>query len=292
MKQKNKEILYNISTQDVTYILNNGFHWFKDTILYNIKKSDIDNTSLSDLWYLIGDVYDMTDAPLKALESYKRAITIDNTNYAAYREAASKLEAIGQYTEAFQYINKSLEIEPDDECSISDKRSIENNIRFNNEPLFTQGDLLWDMNEYLANQKFGLIIKELRNSSDIEFLKILARSYAALEKIDEYTDIWNSIASSFTNFELGYGDWFYISDKIYNHKKFWNLIKDINNFIKPSVFINYNSFDQNYPDINMKEKRRIFCDFHLFRIDNDTKRLNELKERFPKWEELKNISND
>lgn len=42
----------------------------------------------------------------------------------------------------------------------------------------------------------------------------------------------------------------------------------------------------------MKEKRRIICDFHLFRIDNDTKRLNELKERFPKWEELKNISND
>lgn len=288
MENNIEKLLYNISTQDVSYILNKGFHWFHYTILCNIERSDIDNVYLSNLWYLIGDVYDMTDAPLKSLESYKKGISIDNTNYAAYREAAARLEAIGQYSEALQYIDKSLEIEPTDDCSISDKESIENNIQFNNEPLFMQGNLIWEMNENLANQEFELIIKELRSSSDIEFLKILARAYAALDKVDEYINVWNTIASLSSDFELDYGDWFYMSDKIYNNRRFWNLLKDINSCIKPSVLIHYDSFDQNYPDINVKEKRIIICDFHLYRIDNNTKELSELKQRFPKWEELNN----
>ncbi len=288
--EKRKQRLINISKKNVSYLLHKGVIWFNRTFLPDVleaeKAKEIDKSILSDIWYLIGDAYDMNDAPMKALKSYKKAISLDKTNSVAYREAALILEEIGKYDLSLKYIDKALEIKPDDDYSIGDKESIIANIAQNTTPLYEKGDIIWMMNEKLADKAYQLVIDKLINTIDADQLKILAKAYGGLNKAREYLEIWNKISHLAVNIEIGYDDWFYMPVRVFNSDSIWRIFKKMNNNIKPSIFIHFDSLDEEYKNLFIEEYRNLVCDFYISKATGDIENISKMKERFPKWKEL------
>ncbi len=283
------ELFLNICSQkNVSYLLERGYCWFDGILLpmiQDVNHSGVSTENLSDLYYLIGDVYDMTSAPLKALYWYEESILIDSSNYAAYREAANMLEQVGDYERACIYINKALEIDPTDECSIQDKECIYSSKQTNSDPLYIKGDMVWEMNELLAGKEFSEILNCLKGKDNVELLKILARAYGALKDEAKYMETWYKISESGEDIYIDYADWFYLPLNLKKSKAFWLFLKSINDKIKPSVFYNFDSLNEHY-NLPIPEKRLLTCDYNIYLLDRNYEALSEMKQKYPEWIEL------
>ncbi len=158
---KTKKLLTKVCKKGIAWTHNQGYNWYSTrllpAVLDAVNDDIISKELLSDTWYIIGDIHDFNDAPLKAIESYKNAIKFDPKIASAYREIASMLERIGKFKTALKYINMSLNIDPTENYAIHEKVSILNDIKFKNPSLYKDGDILWGMNEHLANQKFEYV---------------------------------------------------------------------------------------------------------------------------------------
>lgn len=287
---KTKKLLTKVCKKGIAWTHNQGYNWYSTKLLPAVFDAVNDDTIskelLSDTWYIIGDIHDFNDAPLKAIESYKNAIKLDPNIAAAYREIASMLSRMGKYKTALKYINISLKIEPNEKYAIDEKRDILGNIKFDNEPTYINGDILWEMNECIANQKFEYVINCLKKSKDLEKLKVLARAFGALDMNYEYIRIWNIIVSKNKKFELDYADWFYMPYKIYESSEIWYLFKKAVKYIKPSLFIQFNSLAKYYKELSYEVHLKAKCDYMIYTAKNDALKITKMRKKYPLWNEL------
>jgi len=287
---KAEKILLRVINKGIAWTHNQGYEWYSASLLPRIesagKDQPISKELLSDAWYVIGDIHDFNDAPLKAIESYKKSLKYDTGNAAACREIASMYKNIGEYKKALLFINKSLKIDPEEEFAVFEKKDITSEIKMSNKPLYLKGDIIWEMNEYLANQKFDYVINYLKNFSALHKLKVLARAYGASGMNVEYLRTWNLIIAKNKEFKLEYADWFYMPDIIYSNGQIWSIFRKAAKNIKPSIFIQFKSLTKFYSELTAENLFKMKCDYMIHKSKGNLKQLKKMSLKFPKWKEL------
>ena len=287
--EKLYKFLSEIMNNGIAKTYDKGNEWFCNEFIPAIKQAEkisiLNKELLSDLWYFVGDIHDFNEAPLKAIEAYQKSIFFDNENAASYREIANRLISFGNYDEALININKSLELNPTEQCAIQDKKDI---VFYKDSiALYNENDIVFKMRELLANQEFDNVTITFANSTEIEELKILARAYGGLGLTNEYLVTWNKIALLNLRFEIEYPDWFYMPKKVNESKEIWLIFKAINIYIEKSVFVYSDGLLENYKDTySHYELRALMCDFKIYSIENNLQKLKLLKEKYPLWIEL------
>jgi tetratricopeptide (TPR) repeat protein len=289
------EFLNEISENGVSYAHGKGYEFFKDILLPNIMDAEhhIDEKQLiADCWYIIGDIYDFNGAPLKAIESYRKAIQFDPEIASAYREMGNIQVRIGEYENAVSNIKKAIKIDAIDKYAVEDLKDAENSLRNNNKPLYTKDDFNWKLAELLANQSFEDIIKLTEKSTQISELKKRASAFGGLFENENFLAVWKKIEHSKLELEIEYCDWFYMPDKVYESDTIWRIFKQLNSRIKSSIFIQSNSLIEFYKELSDSDRRELMCDFQIYDNTNNADGLSKLRLKYPNWEEVKNSTSN
>jgi tetratricopeptide (TPR) repeat protein len=298
-KEEVRKILEKVSEEGFAWTRCQGYKWFKEILIPYItfyeENYSKENELISNCYYVIGDMFDLHNAPRKAIESYKKSIQVDKNNSYAFRELANMYLNIGEYKKSLNCINKSLELDPDDEYAISDKEWIQISIDEKSDPLFKKGDLIWECDELLANSEPEKALELLKSKKKTIFRMAKARCYGALFDLRNYMKEWEGILQNSDKFEINFSEWFYMPDEIYENSKIWKILLKLNKRIIDSTFISYDSLLFEYGDIlNLEERRKLICKLKIYSCEKKLDELKKLKTQFPKWieidEEVKKMS--
>lgn len=212
--------LHQILEQDTISIFKKGYTYLKTKLLPTIAQSDVSKNQslLSEAYCIIGDIHDFNGAPEQAIKAYQQAIHFDASHAVAYQEMANALAQIGRYFEAFQAINLAIEQDSNNPELISDKAAYQDDMNYDVEPLFNPNNPVWKYCELLAEEQFDWVIAQISKTEtrDIDLLKCLNRAYGALEQNDLYLTTWQKMKALEADFEMDYGDWFYMPRAVYD----------------------------------------------------------------------------
>lgn len=211
--------LHQILQEDTLSIFQKGYIFFKTKLLPIVKQANIstDPVLISKGYCVIGDIHDLNGAPKQALKAYQTAIHFDKTNAVAHQEMANVLAQVGRYFEAFQAIHLAMEHEPDHSELMNEKEEYQDSLNYHVEPLFTDNNQLWKWSELLAEEQFKVVMEQILKSktADMDALKCLNRAYGALGATDLYLENWKKMQHLEDDFEMDYGDWFYMPRRVY-----------------------------------------------------------------------------
>lgn len=291
-----KAFLAEVEEDGIALLHSRGYQWFKSEFLPYLNLGDTllaDQVELlADCWYLVGDVYDFNGTPIKAIESYKKALEYDDDVDGAYREIANMYEQIGQYTEALEYINIAIEKMPEEEELLDDKASIQDSINYTVEPYLTAKNQAWTLSEQLAQGEVEAVVQTIAalESPNIAVLQCLAKAYGMELKKEAYLKTWERILQTEGNMTLNYADWFYMPRSIYNNEKIWLLIKELSPRVNEAIFIEFDSLSEHYSEVlSQAEELSLICDFQIHRITKNQAALKELAAQYPLWEEVQEL---
>ncbi len=292
-KKELYDLLTKIEKEGILNLYSKGYTWVKSNFLPYLELGDTlltdEGELLADCWYLMGDIHDFNNAPLKAIECYKKAIECDAEIEGAYREIAHMYELIGRYTEALEYINIALEKVPDDEMMMDDKAAIQDSINYSTEPYLTENNQAWKWCEQLAQDDFEAVIKAVTamENPEVTALLCLARAYGAKENLKKYREVWEQIAATKQHFELEYADWFYMPSSIYEGAEIWQLFKKISPQIDEADFVYFDSFVDNYESqLSDNQRLNVIFDFQIYKATANYEAIKALRKQYPLWQEL------
>jgi len=170
-------------------------------------------------------------------------------------------------------------------------RDAENSLKNNVKPLYTQENFIWKLSELLASQNFEEVVRLTEKSTEANELKKRASAFGGLGMNEKYIAIWDKIEKLNSELELEYYDWFYMPNKVYESDQIWRIFKRMNDQIKPSVFIQSDSLKENYQELTEYDRRKLMCDYQIYYNTGDQEGLNNLKMKYPDWEEIKTNDN-
>lgn len=291
----NKKIIKKVAKKGVAWTHGKGYHWFNDKLLPIISNNIeiIDKQLLSDFWYVIGDVYDLNSSPQIAIKAYKKSIKYDPDHGEAFRELANMYQNIGDIKMAFKYINKALELIPNDEHSKIDKELITDEIDDPDYPYYSQDLLELQCNELLAENSYTLVLEKLKHKRRINYRKLKARAYGANKELKSYLHEWLLIVKHNETVEFEYADWFYMPDEIYYSNQFWEILYEKKGIELKGFLPNFSSLYKNYKtSIDTKEMKQLVILSIILKNSNNEVALSQLSKKFPKWKELKKLIKD
>jgi tetratricopeptide (TPR) repeat protein len=295
-KEELKAFLVEVEEDGIALLHSRGYQWFKSEFLPYLNLGDTllpnDLELLADCWYIVGDVYDFNGTPLKAIESYKKALEYDDEVDGAYREIANMYEQIGQYTQALEFINVAIEKMPDDEELMDERAAIQDSINYTVEPHFTPKNKAWTLAEELTEGKSEVVIETIAaiENPEIAVLQCLAKAYGMEKKEEEYINSWERILNTEGSLTLNYADWFYMPLAIYNSEKIWLLLKELSPRVEEAIFIEFDSLNEHYAEkLSQAEELNLICDFQIHRITENQTALEDLAAEYPLWEEVQDL---
>lgn len=291
-----KAFLVEVEEDGIALLHSRGYQWFKSEFLPYLNLGDTllpnELELLADCWYIAGDVHDFNGTPLKAIESYKKALEYDDEVDGAYREIANMYEQIGQYTEALKYINIAIEKMPEEEELMDERTAIQDSINYTTEPYLTEGNKAWTLAEELGEGKSEAVIASVTamESPEVAVLQCLAKAYGMEKKEEEYTNTWNRILTTEGSLMLNYADWFYMPRAIYNSENIWKLIKELSPRVEEAIFVEFDSLNEHYAEtLSQEEELNLICDFHIYRLTENEAEMEKLAAKYPLWEEVKDL---
>jgi tetratricopeptide (TPR) repeat protein len=182
-KEELKAFLIEVEDDGIALLHSRGYQWFKSEFLPYLNLGDTllpnELELLADCWYIVGDVHDFNGTPLRAIESYKKALEYDDEVDGAYREIANMYEQIGQYTEALEYINVAIGKMPEEEELMDERAAIQDSINYTTEPYLTQDNKAWTLAEELGEGKSEAVIESITAMENpaVAVLQCLAKAY-------------------------------------------------------------------------------------------------------------------
>ncbi len=267
-----------------------GYNWFKSTFLPHLRLADEilpDHAELiADCWYLAADICDFNNAPLKAIEYYKKALEYDEMIDGAYRELAYMHLQIGAYKVALEYTEMALKHDPDNQEILEQKTKIIDHINYNHQAFYVQDNISWQYNEWLAAEQFEKLIAhfEGHKSSDTALLRRFAAALAALNKNDECLQIWQQIGQSKSPFVLDYFDWFYLPKALSETLDFWTLLQTASPFLEEADYLFCDTLIDNYmPSLNESSLLYLIATWKINSLKKDTEQLQQLAQKYPLW---------
>jgi len=291
-----KAFLVEVEEDGIALLHSRGYQWFKSEFLPYLNLGDTllpnELELLADCWYITGDVHDFNGTPLKAIESYKKALEYDDEVDGAYREIANMYEQIGQYTEALEYINIAIEKMPEEEELMDERAAIQDSINYTTEPYLTEGNKAWTLAEELGEGKSEAVIASVTamENPEVAVLQCLAKAYGMETQEEEYMNTWNRILTTEGTLTLNYADWFYMPRAIYNSEKIWKLIKELSPRVEEAVFVEFDSLNEHYAEtLSQEEELNLICDFHIYRLTENEAEMEKFAAKYPLWEEVQDL---
>lgn len=291
-----KAFLVEVEEDGIALLHSRGYQWFKSEFLPYLNLGDTllpnELELLADCWYIAGDVHDFNGTPIKAIESYKKALEYDDEVDGAYREIANMYEQIGQYTEALKYINIAIEKMPEEEELIDERAAIQDSINYTTEPYLTEGNKAWTLAEELGEGKSEVVIASVTamESPEVAVLQCLAKAYGMEKKEEAYLNTWNRILTTEGSLTLNYADWFYMPRTIYNSENIWKLIKELSPRVEEAIFVEFDSLNEHYAEtLSQEEELNLICDFHIYRLTENEAEMEKLAAKYPLWEEVQDL---
>jgi tetratricopeptide (TPR) repeat protein len=155
----------------------------------------MDAELLARCWTLVGDLYEINGAPNRAETAYKKALVFNPLRLDTLKRIIKVQIDTGKFHEAFKNVNIALDNDPDNMPLFTERQRIQDDMNYESEPCFSPDDLLWGLNEALANDKFESVIQTVlgTNMSDVEQLRCLARAYGAVGHHANYHKVWQTI---------------------------------------------------------------------------------------------------
>ena len=299
------DLLNYVSDAGIGSVHIQGYSWFWNEFMPALKRAEgnphISNEIISDGYYVAGDVHDFNEAPKAAINSYKKSLEFDPLHGEAHREIANMLGHMGRYEEALIHSDRAIEINPDDECAISDRdihtsdvRDLYDNKGFidektSNTHIYVQGDMFWQANEYLANADPQKALKLLDGINDeIVTLRAKTLCYGALGETQKYLNTWSEIADKSTQIDMTYADWFFIETPVYENEDIWHIWL-ASKAKYTGIFARFDSLsaNKNYQSLSLDEGNRLSMMYCAYESSDNKKELNKLYKRFPDWVEVK-----
>lgn len=288
-----------------------GYHWVSTRLSSSIAllesnvRSKADRTSLSDAYYLLGDIHDFNDSPLAAIEAYKRSIAFDPVHAESWRELACRCAEVGENQLAREAIAESLRLDNSDQCALSDWEDIQELSSGPAEPqeflLFRVGDVLWDCRELLSNGHVYLALERLHKRRSISARLLRLRALGMLSDTKKIIEEWEEIARSNGRLRITMADWYYMPEEIYDSAVVWETLKKLGTQWIETIEehkslqrIIIPRWDGTAESERRIRKQQIRCkdlkvELHLARTSGDLQTISELCSRYPKWTEARRV---
>ncbi|MFK7809060.1 MAG: hypothetical protein AB8F74_14750 [Saprospiraceae bacterium] len=291
-------ILEKIANEGYYQIIWEGYEWYSTQLIPAIEfasQSPLEYASLlAENWHALGWTFYELDAPLKAIECYRKAVSYDLEHSESYRELANCMHKTGDYKGALVFVIKARSLDPDDDFAIEQQEEIESSLDHREAPLYDTGDLTWECSELLSRGDFESALVKLKNRRKTDYLLLRARCYAAQNESAKFLNTLRRIHGAGAFFDWSYQDWFYLHPYIYQSKAFWEIMLDLVPLMaSESVFESYQTlFDNQQGQNAIRIRREVVCRFHIYRIDRNAAEILALHEEYPDWKELKEVANE
>ncbi|MHC4744213.1 MAG: hypothetical protein ACYS8Z_20030 [Planctomycetota bacterium] len=305
---KDRKYLHWNNQRGISWIISRGYRWFKAKYLPSVRRLEqadlkTDRILLSDCYYQIGDIYDFIDCPKAAIKAYEVSFKLDPTHAEALRELGCMCERIGQYRKAVSVLKKSLNIDPEVEYGICEYESAV--LNYGSPPLYDKNDICWRAREYLAQDKPGTAMRLLSNRRSVPARQVTACAHGVMDDSDGILDQWQRIANAKGSIEMGYADWFYIQDCVWDNAAFWGIIERCarrNRFnygvwsLFPSL---YSTVIKEPPNsrtpqgkagkLRCNKRILLMSQYRIAHINRDSKLARKLSNRYPNWPEIREL---
>jgi tetratricopeptide (TPR) repeat protein len=297
-KREALEILEKIANEGYYQIIWEGYEWYEKQLLPALDfaaQHSLEYASLlAENWHALGWTFYELDAPLKAIDCYRKAIFFDPEHSESYRELANCMHKTGDYKGALVFVIKARSLDPDDDFAIEQQEEIENSLDQREAPLYEKGDLIWECGELLAEGRFDDVFERLKGRRKTDYLILRARCYAAQNKKELFLNTLKRIQMAGNFIDWSYQDWFFLNPHIYHSKAFWETMLDLVPLMaSESVFESYQTlFDHQHGHQANRLRREVVCRYHIYRIDQDAEKILALHQDYPDWKELKEVANE
>lgn len=208
--------LQQLAIEPVSVLHRKGYFHFSLMVLPRLqmagKNKTFDHDLLAQCWTNVGAVYEMNKAPLRAELALKKAVMLFPNRIEALCKLMEVQLQTGKFNDAFVNVNKALDIEPDNMSLYTERQIIQDALNYRMEPLYSDGDPIWALNEALAVDKFDWVVNTVLESdlNNVPKLKCLARAYGGMAHYANYLRIWNTITEYEKNVVLEPADWFFL----------------------------------------------------------------------------------
>ena len=197
--------------------LSKGYGWLNQQLSPALQLVSENHPNKEDLlaesWLITGEIHELLLAPRQAITCYQLALHFQPYSADIHHWLAMVLEQTGQYREAFEHIEKALQLTNDGLELMKDRQLIQDSLMYNKTPTFEIGNPLWEANELLAAGKFAEVIHLIKplpnNNSDL--LRVIYRAYAAIGDIQQATSTWEQVLTIEPDAEKDEVDLFYES---------------------------------------------------------------------------------
>ena len=285
------ELLDEIADEGILESHSRGYEWMRDELMPAIALVEGDASPneelLSDAWYIVGDIHDFNDAPLAAIEAYRKSTEADPRSAASFRELAIMHARIGEYESALDTINQALEIDNEVPHGFDDLASIQQAAEQGEELMFVQGDLIWAASEALGRFDPAAGLAALGEAQTAAELQALARCVGALAQTDHYLGLWEQISATGEPIELAYADWFFMADGAYDDVRFWQTLRGLHERMEPGVFLHPpEEVRDAHRSLTGPESELLLIDYCICRLEGDIQGLQAILARYPEWTDI------
>ena len=285
--------------KDLHWVTGQGFAWFQAKLLPAAVRLRADAAKGSGRKWaaeaecLLGDVYDLSfNANRAAARAYQRTLRLEPQHAWAQSELGRAYYNMGQFSKAKGAWKKALNLAPGNEYVLRDLKDLEEDIRYRRKPLDRPDDPLVRACEALARLRPRRALEITNGVSTIPAKLIRARAFGMLKDIESYLRTWETIASRRGTVAMGYEDWFFLPDEVWDHPRFWTATLRIGDRWRDGTY----PLDETFPDRgkwpkhNSKAHRhrfqrrwRLLSQLHLARTSGDVKTALSLSKRNPTW---------
>ena len=224
------------------YLVNQGYDDFKFFLqpLEKISKVKLkDREVFADLYYLLGDIWDIVDAPLSAIRAYKKALLYevdDGFKANIYGEIGNRYAELGNKKEAILNLKKALKLNPNGGRILEQLEfEIKDGIS-KKDAVYMRYPWLLKVSEEIAKGNWKTSLKILKNKTSIDAQLHRMRCYGIADNAEMYflevDKLCSRLHSKNKTVILDLADWFYISDNIYNSDLFQKKYIDKLNSIR------------------------------------------------------------
>jgi tetratricopeptide (TPR) repeat protein len=225
MKDQPKTLLSILETEtEDLYSL--GYEWLVEVCLPLIDRltSEIITIDLVELYQILGEIYQESNAYEIAQEYYNQALSQDGTADQSHYALAYIYEIQGKYYEALSHLDTLLDIYPDNPTLQEDKARMQENIIYDTPPFIQLEDSIWQYYQELAKGNAAAIIAKLKNTKDVVYYRVLLMAYGIAKMEKAYLVAWQFYCEHTTTIDFEKVDWFYMPKSIYNQPQIWEIL--------------------------------------------------------------------
>jgi len=284
-------LLEYVSANGVRSVTYHNYEWFWDQFIAALetasKVNGFDSDLLAGCYYVAGDAFDFTNAPLMAIQYYQKALILDPELAAAYREIARMYERIGDYDKTIEYSDKALAIDPDEPYALGDREGLEAREEMTPYDGFEAGNSIWQAYELLAaNNPLGAL-EILKEPNGVAVLRALAHCYGALGQTEEYLKTWKELCQAVEAIDFSYDDWFFIQDSDHNNSEIWKIWLE-SDVVFSGNFEQFEGLESNqlYQSYSTNDCIRTVFEYRYFLYSRDEFGLQRMLFKYPQWIDL------